>query len=252
MSQPSSSSNIPFINHKAAAANGGFFVSTGNPMGIAGSNATCYHAAMEQRALVFTGGKGPLPGFDLSLIPECSYVCAADSGVDTALNMGFAVDEAIGDFDSISALGLLDTIAHTRLPQEKDVTDTEALLQHVASKNIPSYILVGGGEGRFDHLLHLYTLFATYGPPDLWITGCETLHLVRQIRSFDHLHNFTVSVLPALFNGKSTVNSKNLRWELHDFSISLDHQSISNRCIADTMDIQVTGDPVFVSIPFAR
>jgi len=206
---------------------------------------------METRALVFTGGKGPLPGFDISLIPECSYVCAADSGVDTALNMGFAVDEAIGDFDSISALGLLDTIAHTRLPQDKDVTDTEALLQHVASKGISSYNLVGGGEGRFDHLLHLYTLFATYGPPELWITGCEILHLVRQKRSFDYLHDMTISVLPALFNGKSSVDSKNLRWELHDFLISLDHQSISNLCIADTLDIKVTGDPVFVSIPFA-
>lgn len=207
---------------------------------------------MEARALVFTGGKGPQPGFDISRIPECSYVCAADSGVDTALNLGFAVDEAIGDFDSISALGLLDTIAHTHLPQEKDITDTEALLQHVASKGISSYIMVGGGEGRFDHLLHLYTLFTTYGPPEMWITGCEILYLVRQKRSFDYVHNTTISVLPALFNGKSTVNSKNLHWELHDFSISLDHQSISNRCNADTMDIQVTGDPVFVSLPFIR
>lgn len=205
---------------------------------------------MRECALVFTGGNGPSFGFDKSLIPPCSYICAADSGIDIAIALGYQVDEAIGDFDSVSEIELLDSIPHTKLPIEKNITDTEAILQHIAEKRIESYILVGGGEGRFDHLLHLYTLFAVYGPPKLWLTARERMSLVTDRAEYKTIANTPVSIIPAMACGNSTISSKGLYWELKDFAISMEQQSISNKSVKDSFLIQVSGDPIFVSIPF--
>lgn len=200
--------------------------------------------------LLFTGGNGPVAGFDRSLIPPCVYTCAADSGIDTAIAMGYEVDEAIGDFDSLSTLDLLQDIVHTRLPREKDITDTEALLQHIREKGFSDYVLIGGGEGRFDHLLHLYTLFTKYGPPRMWFTARERMVLVSEEESFSTMKDLPVSIIPALSVGKSIVSSQYLYWELKDFPISMLQQSISNKSREERFSISVSGDPVFVSIPF--
>ena len=210
----------------------------------------CYDAAMNECALLFTGGRGPDSTFSRSLIPPCTFICAADSGIDTALMLGYHVDEAIGAFDSLSNKELLNTIPHKILPQEKDITDTEALLQHIQAKGYASYILVGGGEGRFDHLLHLYTLFAQYGPPLMWLTAREQLFLVRTFHEFTVSSHTAISIIPAMACGNSTVTSKNLYWELLEYPISMNQQSISNKCHKKTFSITVSGDPVFVSIPF--
>ena len=205
---------------------------------------------MRSLALLFTGGNGPAGQFDISHIPSCSYVCAADSGIDLARTLGFTLDEAIGDFDSLASLDTLSTIPHITLNRHKDMTDTEAMLQHMREKGITSYVLVGGGEGRFDHLLHLYSLFSTYGPPEHWITAREHLYLVRAHKQFTIPPPTTISVIPALATGHSTVTSEHLFWELEDYSICITHQSISNICEQTTFSITVSGDPVFVSIPF--
>jgi thiamine pyrophosphokinase len=205
---------------------------------------------MSNRALVFTGGKSPSAGFDRSIIPPCGLVCAADSGLDTAVSMGYAVDTAIGDFDSLDNHGLLEHVAHVRLPRDKDVTDTEAVLQLIHAQGFTRYVLIGGGEGRFDHLLHLYGLFATYGAPELWITAQECLYLVEHDITLEHMSRRTLSVLPAFFHGSSKAYADNLVWELDGYPINMYSQSISNRCAAETLSLHVEGDPVFLAIPF--
>lgn len=206
---------------------------------------------MNKRALVFTGGRGPDSGFDRSVIPPCDLVCAADSGLDTAVSMGFDVDTAIGDFDSLDNHELLEHVAHIRLPREKDVTDTEAVLQLIHDQGFTRYVLIGGGEGRFDHLLHLFSLFATYGAPERWITARECLYLVERDITLERMSQRTVSVLPALFHGRSQVHSHNLFWELDGFPIDMHCQSISNRCTGESLTLRVEGDPVFLAIPFS-
>jgi thiamine pyrophosphokinase len=208
------------------------------------------HLAMDKCALVFTGGKAPKAPFDLSLIPKCDFICAADSGLDTATNLGFDVDTAIGDFDSLKDHSLLEKIEVLQLSKAKDVSDTEALLQLISKKGYSSYILVGGGEGRFDHLLHLYFLFAKYRPPKIWFTASETLYLVEDKKEFKGVLNKTVSIMPALYNGFSKVKSSGLKWELDDFTINGTSQSLSNVIINDILSLIVTKSPVFVAFPF--
>jgi thiamine pyrophosphokinase len=83
-------------------------------------------------------------------------VIAADSGTDHALALGLRVDLAIGDFDSSTApLDELEA-AGTRIerhPAEKDATDLELALRAALAFEPRRILLIGGVEGRLDHLL---------------------------------------------------------------------------------------------------
>lgn len=204
---------------------------------------------IERRALVFTGGKAPITLSDHLILPSYTYVCAADSGLDTAFALGFRPDFAIGDFDSLSSLDKLIDITHEIASCDKDFTDTELLFQHIKKKGYENYILIGGGEGRLDHLVHLFSLFGTYGPPDLWLTAIEQLYLIRSTKNFSLPLNTTCSVIPAIPQGSSKVSSTGLLWELHDFRVDSTRQSISNRTKESTISISNEGSPVFFLLP---
>jgi len=200
--------------------------------------------------LAFIGGKGPPFDADFSLLPPFKRVFGADSGVQKALCLGFSVDFAIGDFDSLDDLSVLKKIEHIKLPREKDITDTEALLDLLTKQQFDSYVLLGGGEGRFDHLIHLYSLFARYMPPLLWMTDQEIIYLAKNTFFLDSHLGRTISFLPATLAGSSVVSSTGLQWELNSYPISATSHSISNTIVDQRMKLVVQGAPVFVSLPF--
>ncbi len=202
---------------------------------------------MKEHVIIFTGGNAPRSlHLDKALL-DSSYICAADSGLDTAKRLGVSVEYAIGDFDSVSDPALLTSLKHTRLSPEKDISDTEALLLHMKEKGISRYTLVGGGEGRFDHLIHLYALFTHYGPPLRWITEKEELILISDEQVIPCPEGATVSFLPSLITGTSYVDCASLQWPLKHFRIDSTHMSLSNRAAGSMMSLRITGDPVFVS-----
>ena len=202
---------------------------------------------MNSVAWVCTGGEGPTNDFDLRSLPGPSCICAADSGVDLALSLGLKPDFAIGDFDSIVDVASLSEITYDMYPTDKDYTDTELLLIHIKQQNLP-YILLGGGGRRFDHLLHMYSLFESYGPPLHWITCREHMLLVENSISLPLRFNTTVSIVPALISGKSSVTSNNLVWDVKDYEISSSSMSISNKVLIPPITLHVEGTPVFLSI----
>ena len=168
---------------------------------------------MESCALIFTGGESPT-SLEASLLPSYSFVCAADSGVEKALSLGFPIDIAIGDFDSLKDLSLLKGLEFKSLPRDKDITDSEAALLLIKEQGFNHYILIGGGGRRFDHLLHLYSLFEKYGPPILWLTALERIYLVEESFTKTFPLNTSLSIIPALSKGNSRVTSKGLVWPL--------------------------------------
>ncbi len=101
----------------------------------------------ERATAVVVAGGVSLPGrlvADLVAWPPAgAFVIAADSGVDHALALGWDVDLAIGDFDSVSPAGLeAVTRAGARVerhPPAKDATDLElaldAALAHGAERD---------------------------------------------------------------------------------------------------------------------
>jgi thiamine pyrophosphokinase len=105
--------------------------------------------------VVFAGGEpmaavaGPPPAAD--------YVIAADSGLDQAHRLGYAVDLVLGDFDSVSAAGLAAAeaagAAVERHPVAKDATDLELALDAALARHPDEIVVIGGHGGRVDHFL---------------------------------------------------------------------------------------------------
>ena len=199
---------------------------------------------MKKVAIICTGGSSPL---SISL-PSHSYVIAADSGLETAHRLGLVVDHAIGDFDSLQNLSLLDSVSHTLLEKEKDISDTEAALIHLQKMGIEQYILVGGGEGRFDHLIHLYSLFSLYEAPIEWITEKEHLYKIEHMKEYHISLSSTVSILPLHPKSYSRITCKDLKWPLKDFIVDSNHMSLSNIITHSPIHVEIEGDAVFLSL----
>jgi len=108
--------------------------------------------------VVCTGGGGTLPPTEaLAGIPAGAFVVGADSGVDVARSLGWRVDLAVGDFDSVDPRTLADVEASgTRIerhPAAKDATDLELALEAAVALDPTEVVVVGGAAGRLDHLL---------------------------------------------------------------------------------------------------
>ncbi len=135
--------------------------------------------------VVVTGGD-QLPDGVAGLLPGGSFVIAADSGIDHAARLGWTVDLAIGDFDSVTPAGLLAvTEAGARIerhPRAKDATDLELALDAARARRPDEIVVVGGHGGRLDHLLAGVLLLTHEAYADVTIravTGYARLYIVR-------------------------------------------------------------------------
>lgn len=107
--------------------------------------------------LVLAGGGGRPARVAL---PSLVAVVAADGGVELAGRLGLVVDVVVGDLDSIAPEVLAEVARVERYPVEKDASDLELALA-AALRFEPERILVlGGAEGRLDHLLGELLLLA--------------------------------------------------------------------------------------------
>ena len=71
--------------------------------------------------------------------------------------MGLRPDVIVGDLDSADPEQVAETEATgtlvVRHPEDKDATDWELALRHVAAAGYERVIVLGGAGGRLDHLL---------------------------------------------------------------------------------------------------
>jgi thiamine pyrophosphokinase len=132
--------------------------------------------------VVFAGGSAPA----VPPLPPDALVVAADGGADHALALGLRVDVAVGDFDSISPAGLAELErSGTRVerhPAAKDATDLELALDAATAFEPRRIVVVGGTEGRLDHLLGELLILGSdaYAGVELdALLGAATVHVVR-------------------------------------------------------------------------
>jgi thiamine pyrophosphokinase len=115
-----------------------------------------------RHALVLAGGDAPTrggldaawPGWDV----DVDYVVAADGGAHLAPGLGLAIDEWVGDGDSVGDAELQRLrdagVPVALAPGDKDETDTElGLLAAVAAGAARITILGAFGGARIDHAL---------------------------------------------------------------------------------------------------
>ncbi|HOE83594.1 MAG TPA: thiamine diphosphokinase [Sphaerochaeta sp.] len=208
---------------------------------------------MEGRAIIVTGGSGPDGPLAISVCSVDLVICA-DSGYELAEHLGLRADLWVGDFDSTrTPADAADALRIIRSPRDKDQSDTELALIEARRAGYHDWVLLGGGGHRMDHLLATYALFSHYGPPLLWQTGDETMHLVSAERTFPGgSGQQTVSFLPAQLDRETTVTCRELVWPLERMRIDCTAISLSNRSLSGTFTVQIDAGPgVFVSFPVA-
>jgi thiamine pyrophosphokinase len=107
--------------------------------------------------VVVVAGGDPVDPGDVDDLPGDSPVIAADSGIDHARALGWRVDVAVGDFDSVTPAGLAAAEAEGTVidhhPAAKDHTDLELALDVAMARGARRIVVVGGHGGRLDHLL---------------------------------------------------------------------------------------------------
>ncbi len=136
---------------------------------------------MTDTVLVVAGGSAPTRRA-VEAIPPGARVVAADRGADHALALGLEIDLAIGDFDSATTAAVEAARTVERHAVDKDATDLELALRAGLAYEPRRILVVGGIEGRLDHLLgELLILGAD------WLAGVEVdavlgdalVHVVR-------------------------------------------------------------------------
>ncbi len=168
--------------------------------------------------VVVAGGPGSWP--PTLEIPVGAPVVAADSGVDRALEVGVAIEVAVGDFDSVTAAGLEAVrAAGARIeqhPPEKDATDLELALDVAAGFSPRRILVLGSDGGRLDHLLSTLLLLGSerFARFEIDATlGAATVHVIRGERRIAGDVGELISLF-ALHGPANGVTTEGLRFPL--------------------------------------
>lgn len=214
--------------------------------------------ASDSTWIVVTGGD-PIDRAALAGIPAGTPVIAADSGVDHALALGLRVDVAIGDFDSVSAVGLDDAAAAgavvERHPVAKDATDLELALDAALERGARRVHVLGGHGGRLDHLLANALLLASPRYESLELTaqmGTASVTVVRSEASLTGAVGDTLSLL-AVHGPALGVTTAGLRYPLHDEDLHAGStRGVSNELVTPSATVRLRGGTLLVVQPAAR
>lgn len=185
----------------------------------------------------------PIPSNLSQLIKKPAYVIAVDQGLFDAYKAGIAVDIAIGDFDSLKDLSLLEKVAHKKLSPDKDLTDTESAVIYAQSLN-PKHIYILGGIGglRFEHSYANLLLVNFYD--NLSIVTDETKIVKLNIG----IHKTDFKGYINVFAAKESVISLNgFKFDLDRYALDpLDRLGISNELTSQFGEIEVHEGSVIV------
>ena len=118
---------------------------------------------------------------------EDDYIIAVDQTVSNLYKQRIKIDLAIGDFDSLSNQGMLNSLNVIRLNPIKDVTDTNQALVEAMKMNPEELYLIGGiGGDRIEHFI-IHTMFFNQFPKLVIKDEKSTLFLLTE--GVHHLKN---------------------------------------------------------------
>ncbi len=207
---------------------------------------------MNKRAVIFTGGLGPDLEKVEKIIKEAEITLAADSGWDLATKMGVVPQYFIGDMDSIKDSETLKLIPSERIfeyPVDKDLTDTELAIKFLKDRDYHDIVLIGGGEGRIDHLLAILSIFNRDFKPAEWFTANEHIFFADKDVYYQCEKNQTVSIF-SCWNEAAEITSQGLKWEMKDFQLNSTSFSISNIALENQFSLKVKKGAVLVILNY--
>lgn len=182
-------------------------------------------------------------------MPEFSFICAADSGLDVVRSWGLNPDLIVGDMDSIADPGILAQYPKVlTFSREKDDTDTELGLRELRDRGYGWIVMAGGGGGRLDHLLALRALLERPAGPDEWLCSGERIVRLVEPRNFSVQPGATISVFP-LAGGAAGMRSESLKWPLDGLVWDQGHFGISNIATTGKFFVDPGQRPLFIVMP---
>jgi thiamine pyrophosphokinase len=210
--------------------------------------------------VVVAGGEPVDPGL-VAVVPASARVVAADAGVDLARSLGWTVDVAVGDFDSVSEAGRAaveadvdDVRVH---PVAKDATDLELALE-VASEPAPPasglrprVLVIGLEGGRPDHALAnlLLAAAAPFAALDIELVLAQgRAWVVRDDLVGPLPAGALVSVVPV--HGPATVSVRGVRWPLARTPLAAGTtRGVSNEATGGPFELRVHDGAVLCITP---
>lgn len=140
-------------------------------------------AQTDMHIIIFAGGTLQSGKAVDAAISKADLVIAADSGAQTALQLGLTPAIVVGDFDSLAVAP--DTLKAQgcqliEVSAEKDETDTELAINTAIQQGASEITLLGGlGGQRFEHSIANILLIVDYALPIRIIDGPSTCWLLR-------------------------------------------------------------------------
>ena len=169
-----------------------------------------------------------------SSFPTYDKVIAADSGYDSSKRLSITPDYVIGDFDSTIYKDEILSLGYKAYPRDKDFTDAELALKLVEG----DYDILGGGEGRIDHLFALVSLFEHYGYPKRWFMRSDTL---ISLKGKYRIHLKKDTELSFFSPYGSVITTSGLVWDMKEHELNLGFVSLSNRMKEDSASVESIG-----------
>jgi thiamine pyrophosphokinase len=204
-------------------------------------------------ALIVTGGDCPAQDFLKKLAVNAGMIVGADSGLSRILAAGLVPDFVVGDFDSLADSRILLGIPAEKVfhfPVDKDFTDTELAIQLAERQGADGVVLAGGGGGRLDHTLAMYSLFKRKARILSWHTAIESVYSIPQgvTAWFTGPIGMTVSIFP--LHGKARdMSSEGLAWPLAGLVWEEGQFGISNRTTIPEVSISSGSIDLLVIFP---
>ena len=100
------------------------------------------------------------------------------------------------------------------------------------------YDLIGGGEGRIDHTLSLFTVFRRYTPPSIWYMRSDTVVSFSGEVIIEAPDGMPLSIFPL---SSSSVFTAGLKWNIKGDELSPLFISLSNRMEGNKATIHSNG-----------
>ena len=180
---------------------------------------------------------------------ECahSYVVGVDAGALYCVKNHIHMDEAIGDFDSVSQSAFLTIISSgaklTRLPIEKDVTDTEFALSKFPKQEV---LILGGIHGpRVEHALTNFFLLSHY-PKAVFLDDFSKVFYLpsgKEITIYKEGYRF-LSVFPF---GEVSLRQQGLHYDYPESMMSGTSLGVSNEFEGKVATLEsVLGDALII------
>jgi thiamine pyrophosphokinase len=176
---------------------------------------------MSETVVVFSGGSSISDWHRTALVDDATVI-GVDSGIDRAHEAGVAVDVAVGDFDSVTARGLLDAeragAKVIRHPSDKDRTDLELAIDQAIDCQPTRIVFLAMSGGRSDHELAGLMLLSDprLRPFDVDVFLADALvTVVQQRRTLTGRVGDVVSLIPVGGNCFG-VTTSGLRYPLDD------------------------------------